>query len=139
MRTGVDLLHHQPDHCHQASYITSVTLMECRHCHKKIKRKPVRCSHTPESLASTIHNSTDTKRKEQGTAWYEAPHVTVADEFYTTAMRYCVRQGDMVVVVVGRSPVHLVSGQSISVPAQSVFSMRMGPQGCHYTIMEEME
>ena len=68
--------------------------------------------------------------------WEDGPSVFYPDHAHATVTAHIILDGEMTVTSQGKSETYK-AGDRFDVPADSVHSARMGPQGCRYLIGEK--
>lgn len=67
--------------------------------------------------------------------WTDGPHVFYPDHTHDVATAHVILQGEMTVISEGKTETYRAGGR-FDVPAQTVHSARMGPEGCRYLVGE---
>ncbi len=68
--------------------------------------------------------------------WQDGPNTFYPDHTHSTATAHIILEGEMTVTSEGKTQTFTV-GDRFDVPAHTVHSARMGPQGCRYLIGEK--
>jgi mannose-6-phosphate isomerase-like protein (cupin superfamily) len=67
--------------------------------------------------------------------WQDGPGVHYPDHTHATVTAHIILEGEMTVTSQGKTETYK-TGDRFDVPANTVHSARMGPQGCRYLIGE---
>jgi len=68
--------------------------------------------------------------------WQDGPNAFYPDHTHSTVTAHIILEGEMTVTSDGKTQTFAV-GDRFDVPAHTVHSARMGPQGCRYLIGEK--
>ena len=67
--------------------------------------------------------------------WQDAPNVSYPEHTHAAETAHVILQGEMTLSIDGQSRTYRI-GERCDVPAGTLHSARMGPQGCRYLIGE---
>jgi len=87
---------------------------------------------TERELEQQLHN----EGFEHTYVWKDAPHANYPAHTHGALTAHIVLDGEMTLTIAGKSKTYR-TGERCDVPAGTVHSARVGPQGCRYLIGEK--